>query len=474
MSRGLVVLRLLSLSLLGLVACNDPGVDPDDPGDVEFEPLCGQDGPLELMALVADEEVLSVRRIDDGDEIQVRVRAEDPPEASLEIRRNVVIDECGGVIAEVASAAHSLRRRDDVLLGCIDDDLVWLTGYDDPSPSVLARMGCNERQVGDRWVTRDTASESEIGRIVTIETEGSTVRVRELVDAASVLRASASGGVDGKILVQTPELAVYRVDAETGARTLLLEQAAEGKWTMNGDAIAYQRPSLDPDEPSPLILRDPRTGAEQTVDPGFPVLSFGWSGEGVLGTSGALIGDVQWFRLDPLRALALPEGTDLLMVRDDGSFWLQRRDFTLGTYELLTWREGEAPRSELVFAPAVLVSTSRTDTYLDVRVELDEAEHDEVWRLDPAGGRPRMVGNSFIGGIVLDEDRVLTVLVDEDLQQGPLLLIDEASESEVTLVPRVDPFSIWFTLGFAAPGEIVYEEEHDDGTSSLARARLAS
>lgn len=470
MSRGLVVLRLLSLSLLGLVACNDPGVDPDD---VELEPLCGQDGAVELMALAADEEVLSVVRIDDGDEIQVRVKADDPPEEPLAIRRNVVIDECGGVIADVAPAVYHLRTLGDVLLGCVDEDLVWLTDYDDPSPSVLARKGCDVRQVGDHWVTRDTASDSEIGRIVTIATEGSAVRVRELVDAPSVLRAMVSRGVDGKILVQTPELAVYRIDPDTGARTLLLEQAAEGEWTTNGDAIAYQLPSVDPDEPAPLILRDQRTGAEQSVDPGFPVLSFGWYGDGVLGTSGPSIGDLQWFRLDPLRVLALPEGTDLLMVRDDGSFWLQRRDFTLDTYELLSWREGEAPQSELTLASYGLVATARTDTYVDVQVELDGPEHREVWRLDPAGGRPRLIGNAFNVGMVLDDDRVLTVRVGEDRRQGPLLLVDEVSESEVTLVPSVDSFSIWFTLGFAAPGEIVYEEEHDDGTASLARARLA-
>lgn len=473
MSRGLILLPLLSLSLLGLVACNDPGVDPDDPSTVEFEPLCGQNGPVELMALAADEETLSVSRIDDGDEIQVRVKADRPPEASLEISRNVVIDECGGVIADVAPTVYDLRRLSDVLLGCVDEDLVWLTDYDDPSPSVLARKGCRMMQVGDHWVTRDTASESEIGRIVTIETEGTTVRVRELIDAASVLHAIVSPGVDGKVLVQTPDLAVYRIDPDTGARTLLLEQAAEKKWHTNGDAIAYQLPSTDPAEPSPLILRDPRTGAEEILDPGFPVLSFGWSGDEVLGTAGPSIGDLQWFRLDPLRTLVLPEGTDLVLVRDDGSFWLQRRDLMQGTYELLSWREGEAPQSELTLASYTLISTSHTDTYVDVQVEIDGPEHREVWRLDPAGGPPRMIGNALHVGMVLDDDRVLTIRVDEAYEQGPLLLIDEVSESEVTLVPRVDSFSIWFTLGFDAPDEIVYEEEHDDGTASLTRARLA-
>lgn len=467
--RRLVPSLLSSLSLLGLVACNDPGVDP---GEVGFAPLCGQDGPVELLALVADEEVLSVFRIGDGEEIQVRVRTEYVPDVPLEIRRNIVIDECGGVVAEVASTVHYLRRWDDVLLGCIDDDLVWLTDYDDLSPSILARNGCEVRQVGDHWVTRDTASDSEIGRIVTIETEGSSVRVRELVDAASVLRATVSRGVDGEILVQTPELAVYRIDPDTGARTLLLEQAAEGKWSVNGDAISYQLPSSDPDEPAPLIVRDQRTGAEQTVDPGFPVLSFGWFGDGVLGTSGLSIGDLQWFRLDPLRALALPDGTEILSVRDDGSFWLQRRDFTLDAYELLSWREGEAPQSELTCTTCRPVAIARTDSYVDVEVELDGPERREVWRLDPAGPA-RMIGNALNAGTVLDDDRVLTVRVDDDREHGPLLLVDEANESEVTLVPRVDAASIWFTLGFDVPDEIVYEEEHDDGTSSLARARLA-
>jgi hypothetical protein len=306
MSRRLVVLlRLLSLSMPGLVACGDPGVDPDDPLEVEFEPLCGRDGPVELLAVEADEEVMSAYRIGDGDEIHVRTRTAGPvrPDVPVEVRRSVVLDECGGMISEVASPAHALRWLDDALVGCIDGDLVLLTDYDDPSPSILAQ-GCDLRQVGDRLVAVHVEVPGLSGPIMSISAEGSAVTMRELVDSSAYVEAMVSPGDDGKIVIQTPELAVYRVDPDTGERELLLDQAAEGRWSFNGDTTSYQLPPADPEAPGPVILRNQRTGAEQTLDPGFPVLSFGWYGDGLLGISGAQPHAQQWYLLDPLRALA--------------------------------------------------------------------------------------------------------------------------------------------------------------------------
>jgi len=466
---------LLSLSLAELVACNDLGGDPDGPAEVEFEPLCGQDGPVALMEVAADEEVQWVGRVRDSEEFHVRVSLDeergldDPPQ----VRRSAVIDECGDVIAEVASPVHSLQWWDDVLVGCTDDGLVWLTDYDDPSPSVLVRENCSVRQVGNRRVAME-AEWGEIGRIVTIDTEGSAVMVRELVDAASIIDLIVRPGADGEILIQTPELAVERVDPGTGARERVLEQAAEGQWSSPGAMISYQRPSAGPDDPSPLILRDRRTGVEQTVDPGFPVVSFGWYGEELLSVSGTQP-ERQLYLLDPLRALDVPAGTVFLMRRDDGSLWLERSDRELGTVELLLWREGEVPQSAWTCSSCRVAVYENSEAYQALLMQgIADPNWAEAWRLDRAGGPPRLIGNSLFAGTVLADGRVLSVRVGQgqDRDHGPLLLAHELGEDEVTLVPNVDASSIQFTLGFDTPGELVYEEEHDDGTATLQRVRL--
>lgn len=475
MSSRLVVLSLSSLSLLGLVACSDPGTGSDGPADAEFEPLCGQDGAVELVALAADEDVLTLDRIGDG-EIHLRVKVDeelglyDPPQ----VRRSVVIDECGEELAEVASPAYFLQWWGDALIGCLDRDLVWLTGYDDPSPSVLAREGCDARQVGERWVTFDLEDpDADVGNIVAIETEGSTVRVRELVDAGSIVDHSVSRGVDAQIVVLTHELALERVDPATGARERLLEQAAAHRWSIDGDMIAYQRPSDDPDDPGPVILRDQRTGAEQLVDPGFPVAS-GWLEDGLLHMVGAELGQAQWLRLDPLRALDLPADATLLRQQDDGTLWLERGQPEPGEYEQLLWREGEAPQSVLTCSPCRAAVHERAGTYSSVLLETAEPGRSELWRLDRAGGPPRLIGNALGTGTVLEDDRVLSVRVGDDREHGPLLLAHDLGEDDVTLAPMVDVSSIQWTLGLGAPDEIAYEEVHGNGTATLYRARLAA
>ena len=470
MPSRLVALPLLSLFSLGLVACNDPRVDQDDLGDVDFAALCGQDGPVELLALAADEEMLTVDRIGDGDEIHVRVMVDEergldePPQ----VLRSAVIDACGGVIAELASPAYDLQRWGDVLVGCIDGDLVWLTDYDDPSPSVLVRGSCSAPLVGDRRVAIDGR-----GSVVTIDTEGSAVMVRELVEAGSIDIAVRPGD-DGEILVQTPELAVERVDPHTGARELLLAQAAEQRWGIQSDAMAYQLPSADPDAPSPVILRDRRTGAEQPLDPGFPVVRFGWYDEALLLTAGADPDQLQWYRLDPVRALELPADTTLVRLRHDGLLLLERHNPTLNRYELLLWREGESPQLEWACPSCSAIVIERANAYSGYLMQTADPGQQEMWRFDRAGGPPRLVGNAIGSGTVLDDDRVLSVRVGDDREHGPLLLAHELGEDDVTLAPRVDISAIRFTIGFDAPGEVVYEAVDDDGTSTLERARLGS
>ena len=468
MMRGLV---LLSSSLL--VAC---GPDLGDPADAEFEPLCGQEGPVELLALAADEEVVWADRISGSDDVHVRVKVDghvgDDDPALL--RRNVVLDGCGEVVAEVASGVDSLMWWDDALIGCIEHDLVTLPSYDSPSPTLLLRQGCGRvRPMGDRWLAVDAEPDATLGRVVAIERTGGAVSVRTLVDE---ILADGVRMVDDELFVQTPDLAVHRVDPSTGELELELEQAAD--WSMSSNVVVYRLPSADPAVPSPLLVRDRRTGAEETFEPGVPTDDFTWMADGLLATWAADAPPEEWryFRVEPLRELDVPAGTYITRQRDDGSFWLLRGVLSQSDQELLSWREGEAPQSAWSCTSCRVVVASRASDYSEWLVESLDSEERELWRYTDAGGPPRLLGNALRGGEVLDDGRVLTVRVGDDDEHGPLLLADDLSDpdgSTVTLVSNVDVASIYFTLEYDVPGELVYEATLEDGKHGLFRDRLA-
>jgi len=472
--------RLLLVCALGLAAC---GEDAPSPEDAPFEPLCGQDGPVELLALAADEEVATAHRlVDDHVVVRVSVEGEVRSDDPAHRRRNVVLDACGGVISEVASDAEFLKRWDDVLVGCIGEDLVSLAGYDDPSPTLLLPRACGRTQrVGERWVVVDAEPNATLGRVVSLEVVGTEIRTHELV--AGVLHDGIDGTesfasvVDGEVFVQTPDLAVHRVDPVTGALALELAAAEAGTrfWDVRGPWIAYQPPAAGPDEPVPLVLRDRRTGAEQIVLDDVREQSFGWVGDGLLRVSRVvdLATEQRLFGIEPVREIAIPRGTLLSWQRDDGRSWLQEHDRDQRELRLWLWHEGAEPQLEWSCTECDWILSARTDGYFEYLIELSDPERNEMWRFEDAGGPPRMVGNAPHVSHVMDDDRVLTVLMDEDDRYGELVLLDEEGVPVETIETDANRFSAHFTIGYDVPGEIVYEARHPDGTSSLYRARLA-
>lgn len=469
---------LLSSSLSWLVACSGDEVDVGPP-EAAFEALCGQQGPVELVALADDEEVAWADRIAESEHVHVRVKVDGyvPGEPPI-VRRNVVLDECGAEIAEVASEVDRLWWWNGVLLGCIEHDLVSLSGYDDPSPELLARRGCGARLEGERWLAIDAEPDATVARVVAVELAGSSVSVRELVPQARIGGfTSAPTVVDGQVFAQSPDLTLYRVDPSDPDAGLQIElaQVDEGKWSVSGDLLAYRLPAAEGEDPNPVILRDRRTGAELALGPDVPSDGFGWMGEGMFGTwsEDAPKEDWRWWRLDPLRELDVPEGTTVELQRDDGLLWLERRDPEQGVLEMLLWAEGEAPQVVWSCPSCTITVESRSSLYIERLVQTTDPDRRELWRFDTAGNPPTLLGNAMGGGAVLDDGRLLTVKVGEDDEHGPLLLIDGEDDPGVTLVENVDVASIHFTLGFENPGEIVYEARLDDGTHGLFRARLA-
>jgi hypothetical protein len=466
-----------SLPLLSawLVACGDDVVDP---AAVPLAPLCGEDAPVELLRLDDDEEVGWLRRIGEDGDLHVIVTSADDQDVEPTSRRNAVVDACGEEVIELATDPGYLDHWGDAVVACIGADLVQLSGYDDPSPTVLARRGCAARRVGEQWLTLDVEPEATVGRLVAIDIDGAAITVRELLADVVVGEVGVyPADVDARAVVQTADLAVRSVDPRTGSVVVALEQAHAGAWSILGDRIAYRPPALDAEAPSPLVVRDRRTGAEQSLEADVPMSWWvGWATDDLLTTAppGPDIGQ-RWFRLDPLRELVAPEGTHILRARDGGMFWLGRFDETNGEYTLFRWREGEVPQPAMRCPYCSAAPSERGIDHIEVLARTAYAQRFQLWRIDDAGGPPRMLA-AEVGGYryhVMEDDRVLTAIVGGDSTHGPLVLYDGTGGPAVTLAPRVSHTASAFTWLYDVPDEVLYEAVPRDGTHALYRARLA-
>lgn len=465
------------LVVSSLVACSDRGV-VETGDDDRFEPVCGQDGPVVLATAEADEDIRWLSRVDGSDDLHVRIDARGTPAPGEppDIRAQAVIDECGDPVADVVVDVGYLRWRQGVLFGCMAGDLVRLEGYDDPAPSILARGDCSPSEVGEWWVALDAEDDAETGRLVSIEVEGSSVRARPIVDEVAFGGGSHGYQLSGdEIFVQTPELAVEQVDPRTGARARVLEQVDDGRWHVRGDVVVYQGPRVDPAVPSPLVVRSRATGAEQTVSTTLPVDWFSLEDD-VLHTTSVVPPSeqrFQWFELDPLRPLALPEGTGVAWRQADGTLALTRYEPGQPGFEVLLWSETEPVRALFDCPDCRLTLSFFFTEHTDMLFARSSPVRDEVWRFEHAGGPPVYLGERTSTAEVLDDGRVLSVRVGDDGEHGPLQLWGDQGEPVTTLDDDVTRRSIDFTLGLRAPGEVAYAAIEGDGSLTLLRARLA-
>ena len=474
--------RLARLSVflpVVLVGCRDDVVDPSD---VHFEPQCDEQGPVELLRLGDDEQVGRVARVGDevdGD-IHVLVISTDDAQGDAPTgRRNVVVDRCGEEATELAPGITSVTRWGAVLVGCLDGDLVRLSRYDDPSPTLLARRGCAARAVGDDlWVTIEAEPGATEGRLVSLELDGSGVEVRELLDGAVVGGPgtfTAPTVIDDRAFVRTTDFALVSVSPRTHDVRIELEQA--DAWSTHPHALAYRAPVVDPDEPTPIIVRDRRTGAEQTLDAEIPASwRFGWFADGVLGAGPSLPSlTYRWFRLDPLRELVPPEGMRIETVRSDGLVWLSQLDETNGDTSFFRWREGQAPQHALTCTYCGVAQAYRGD-FIEVMVQTRYEHLVDLWRLDDDGGPARPLASAINREYhVMGDDRVLTVPVGHSFDHGPLQLHDGSGGPTVTLAPRVHRHAAGLTWLYDVPDEVLYvaDPSASHGTHALFRAKLS-
>jgi len=464
-------MRRVIVLTLWLVACGEEA----DPTNAYFEPLCGKDGPVELLGLGGDEQVARFERVSEDGDLHIRVSNSD----QTEWVRSAVVDECGELVAEPGMEILGMTRWGDALVGCTTSyDLARFAAYDDPSPVVLARRGCGARPLGELFVTYDVEPEGTTGRLVALEPMGAEVMVRVLVEDVVTEDQSATVAGD-RAFVQTSDLAVHSVDARTGEVTLELEQA--GLWSASANAIAYQAPDLGPDEAAPLVFRDRGTGTDETLDVG---LRSSWS---LRWFEGALLAeapydpskepvDPRWFRADPARELVAPTDTRIEVVRADGLVWLGLHH-TNDDYELLRWHEGEAPQSAMTCTDCTL--SQRGSDFIDVLVNAGFTGRYELWRLDDSGGPARQLASPVgLTYRVMDDGRVVTVLVGQDFEFGALELVNGSEGDSVTLAPRVNLFASLIDalsdgLHDDTPDEILYEAWPSHGTHAVYRARLS-
>ncbi len=460
-----------------LVACGP------DVGETPLEPLCGEDGPVELLQLADDEEVGWIRRLGEAGELFVRTANAGEPateDPSSYWRRHVVIDACGEEVIELATPTTVLERHDDAFLGCTDAGLAWLSDYADPEPTILARGGCvaSAGPIGERWVSIDVEPGAETGRLVAIEASGATVDVRVILDdvlASVPPYFPVAVATEGRVFVQTGDLAIRSVDPDTDEVEVEVEQAEPRAWAVRGDVIAYRSPVLDPEQqPAPIVIRNHRTGAEQTLEAEIdPSWGLTWLVDGVLTAARPGRLHERWFRLETLQEVIAPEGMDIETVRSDGLVWLSRLDEATGELEIFRWREGEAPQ-QAWSCTSCSVRPWWAESFIEVTVQTPQANRLELWRLDDAGGAAQMLSDA-IGAhyLVMDDGRVLTVITGTDGEHGPLTLSDGMGGESETLAARIHHHSIVFTESYDVPREIVYEAVPQGGPRGLYRARLA-
>jgi hypothetical protein len=178
------------------------------------------------------------------------------------------------------------------------------------------------------------------------------------------------------------------------------------------------------------------------------------------------------FELDPLRALDVPEGASVLRRYGDGTLALWREDRERGTLEMLAWNGIDEPRTVWSCSACRTTLHQRTPEYEEVLLVRWDPEQTEVWRFTFAGEPPLRLGSRLYAQEVLDDGRILAVLVDETHDRGPLLLTSGPDDA-VLLAADVDVRSILFTIGLETPGEVAYAAVEADGASTLHRARLA-
>jgi hypothetical protein len=468
---------------LAIAACLATGCS-DDSIATAFQPLCGDDRPVELLALADDERVASVDGLGPTDELLVVTIATDedgqPTQSPPQVMQKVVVDRCGEEIVEAAPDLMFMERWGEVLVGCTEDgELVQLRDPSDPAGSsrrLLARHACGPLATSQGHVVVDVDDAAGTARMLSLRTNGTELSVSTLLEGVAMREDGQvmplAVVIEDRVLVRTSEMQVVSVDATSGDARVEVEAAFE--FSASADAIVYRAPGADAEAPTPMVLRDRETKVDEVLDSSVAPSWHGWLGmePGIVlltdyGPGGA---PDRWFRMNPAREVEAPTGMKIAAVRANGLVWLTRFDAATETLEVFRWHEGESPELAMVCRDCFALG-GWSERGLLVLQRTPRLDRRELLRLDDEGGGAArtigMVGTEFV---LLEEDRVLTVLDEGGEKRGALVFYEGVDGEGWEIAGDVEWRSLRWTEWAAGAGEVLFEAWDGGGGHGLYRA----
>ena len=449
---------------LGLAAAIGCGPDEAVPEPQGLAPVCGEEGPVELLRLDTHPWVWAIGGSSD---LQVSVGG-----------RSVVLDECGDLLAEVDPSVQGFYWLDDTLLGWTRDEQpgsdepifdlqAWPEYGGEPTP-VARRVWTAAWENGRLVLERDETLTR--GRLLWVHSDANGLTVDELVDGVDLETNPGFGfvPVGARVLIQTIDDGVQSIDPRTGDSEVVLGPVP--RWTANLRWLAYAEAPGAAGFRS-VFVRDRESGVEHRLAsdvPGAWRASVFLTSEHVL-TVGDGHGAARWFHLDPPREIEVPHDASVLWVHPDGAAWwfLPEDDGVLGSlwfqpspsgqtrvrHGEWMWRIGAGEDS-------VDFGTRRHDGFVDVD------------RATPDGRLERIAVIESSRYHRDDRGRYLTSKARDEY--GPLVFYDGVDPEGQTVVPAAHRDSTNLSTRYGELEDILYESDPASGTHALFRARIAA
>lgn len=438
------------------------GCGLDEPPPQVLDPVCGREGPMELLRLDAD---TTAWAIGIGGSTDLRVLAGE---------RSVVLGECGERLAEVDPSVFNFRWLGNTLLGWTrrdvseDADLMAWSAYDGDQSTVARRATTLLFQ--DGMLVLEPHETLEQSRLLWVRDGDEGLAITELVDDADLGPNPGVGvvTVGAQVLIQTVGDGVISLDPHTGHAEPMLPHPRA--WTANHRWLAHAEPADDAGVHA-VYVRDRETGVDQRLAADVPAAwdaSLHLSSEQVLRVIGGP-GNARWFHLDPPREISAPQNATVLGVHPDGAAWwfVPDHDRSLGSL----WFQTSQGARHVVRHGARMWAIDRHEAWIDFATRRGSDPFLDVYRATPDGQLRRIAIIDDTRSIVDEDGRHLTFQGSGDY--GPLVLYDGVDPEGITVLPWVDRDTTSRSVHYGDFEDIIYESDPATGTHALFRARIA-
>jgi len=453
-----------------------------------FEQTCGEQEPVELLALNPGEHAFRLDWDPSGQRVLVGVFRVGGPlgtQPDTSDRAIVSVPPCGGESAVVAEGMEYKTAYDGHVLACaVDGDALYRVDPLGERPPVLVLDGtCGVRRTNVGLVAVLPGSGS-VGRLVIVRDPDSPV-VETLLDGVGVPVNPFFGGDDYQTtplwaddelaIAMTPAGEVVEVNLVDGSTTVLLEGVLDFRASGGGSKILWQADAPLAGEPqtpvSPLFLYDRETTAGVSiVETHLAWTASPFQSDWVVVRDDSALGRRLFDHAGD--ELPLPPETFLRGVLGPDRFWLSRQ--MEETTQELYWEVGSEPR---VVVEHVLGHPGKSGDGIKVYIEDDHPAMNEgglLYGSFDGGGAEVLSERINFHHRLLPDGRLLGIVGEDNNAHGQLRLEDPENGSVLEIDPYGYLHSPSLNAGDPFDGDIVYAvDDPRDGRHALYRARVA-